>query len=167
MALKPLSLRAYARHRKELGLPGTSLQAVQRAIAAGRVADSLVVVDGIKRIADPEAADREWHANTDPLKAPGEPGGDDAESSSPLLEAAGREKHFRAQLAELDYLKRSGELVDAGEVKAGFVELCTAARNRMLGLPSRMKQAHPDLTREQIATLDRLLREDLQELAAE
>jgi phage terminase Nu1 subunit (DNA packaging protein) len=67
---KPLSLRAYAAHRKGLGLPGGSLQAVQRAIAGGRLARSVVDVAGVKRIADPKAADREWAANTDLSRAP-------------------------------------------------------------------------------------------------
>lgn len=59
----PLSLRDYAAHR------GVSHVAVSKAIAAGRLAESVVYVQrGKKRspkIADVELADREWDSNTD------------------------------------------------------------------------------------------------------
>lgn len=51
-----MSYRAYARHR------GVSPEAVSKAVKAGRIT---VNADG--RI-DPEVADRQWEANTDPVK---------------------------------------------------------------------------------------------------
>src|SRR5688572_6934353 len=65
MAQEPLSLRAYAAWRKNRGFPGGNLQAVQKAIQSGRVAAAVTLVDGVKKIADPELADREWAAHTD------------------------------------------------------------------------------------------------------
>lgn len=58
--MRTLSLRAYARHRAALGLPGRSLAAVQRAIDSGRI-----VPDRDGRI-DPTVADRQWLENTIP-----------------------------------------------------------------------------------------------------
>lgn len=54
-----ISLRAYARLRRERALPGGSLRAVQKAIAAKRIR----LIDG--KI-DPEVADIQWDRNTDP-----------------------------------------------------------------------------------------------------
>lgn len=57
----PLSLAAYARRR------GVSTVAVSKAIAAGRLADSVTRdARGAPKIADPDLADREWTANTRP-----------------------------------------------------------------------------------------------------
>src|SRR5690349_14173774 len=55
-----MSLRAYARHRRSLGLPGATPTAVHKAVRTGRLAESLV--NG--RIPDAKAADAEWHRNT-------------------------------------------------------------------------------------------------------
>lgn len=160
MAQEPLSLRAYAQHRRELGLKGSTLKAVQKAIDTERI--STVVVGGLRRIADPEEADREWLANTPPRFADEEGDGDDGEFSG----AASRERHWKAQLAELTYKERAGELVDAAAAIAEYSDFCTTVRTKLLGLASRMKQAHPDLTLEQLATLDDYVREALDELAA-
>jgi phage terminase Nu1 subunit (DNA packaging protein) len=174
MAQNPLSLRAYAQHRKQLGLPGGSLQSVQRAIERERI--SFVLVEGVKRIPDPDAADREWAANTDHSRAPGsvkdlvdgvEDGEleEDGDQGPSLSKESAREKHWKAHLAELTYRQRAGELVDAAAVAAEYADFCTTVRTKLLGLPSRMKQAHPELSLEQLATLDDYVREALEELA--
>jgi hypothetical protein len=57
----PTSLRAYARHR------GVSLAAVQGAIDAGRLRESVIRDEhGTRKIGDVALADREWQANTLP-----------------------------------------------------------------------------------------------------
>ena len=56
-----VSLRQYARHRKARGLPGATVSAVQKALATGRI----VLVDGGIEV---DAADAQWHANTDGVK---------------------------------------------------------------------------------------------------
>jgi hypothetical protein len=53
-----MSKRAYARHREELGLPGSTHRAVQKAVEAGRIS---VTAGGL---IDSDAADREWTANS-------------------------------------------------------------------------------------------------------
>lgn len=57
-----LSRRAYAEHRKALGLSGTSEAAVRKALAAGRIS---TLPDGT---IDPKAADRDWGGSTDAAK---------------------------------------------------------------------------------------------------
>lgn len=55
---KGLSQRAYAQHRKDHGLPGGSLRAVQKALEAGRITKNE------HGKIDPGQADRDWAANT-------------------------------------------------------------------------------------------------------
>jgi len=61
----PLSVRAYARHRKALGLEGGSDTAVWKAIRDQRIVEGVTTVNGKKRIIA-EVADAEWERNTPP-----------------------------------------------------------------------------------------------------
>lgn len=60
-----LSRRAYAKHRKALGLSGGSEAAVRKALEAGRIS---LLADGT---IDPVQADREWGGSTDANKLRG------------------------------------------------------------------------------------------------
>lgn len=62
MSARTLSRRGYARHRRRLGLPGATLNAVLTAIAHGRIPTT---ANG--RI-DPVAADHAWAENRGPAK---------------------------------------------------------------------------------------------------
>lgn len=176
----PLSFRAYARHR------GVTLRAVQVAHRSGRLQRSIVMVDGTPKIRSAAAADREWDANTDISKLPdalkvarhgrragtrrdrgprSAPQSDDTQQPD-LSDATIRDKHFRAKLAELKYRERAGQLVDAAEVKAEIIDMITVCRTKLLGLPSKVKQRLPHLTLEDLATLDAIVREALEDLAA-
>jgi hypothetical protein len=164
--LKPLSLRAYAKHRKEKGLPGGSLPAVRKAIKSGRI-----TADPENRIADPETADREWVTNTDLTRIPGwaehfaDESDADGDDGPKMSEESAREKHFKANLAELTYLERAGELVNADELATEYSNRCSVVRTRMLGIPSKLKQAHPDLPHAVLVALELLTRDALTELA--
>lgn len=57
---EPISLRAYARHRR------VSAEAVSKAIAVGRLTASVTLVDGAPKIANAALADEEWARNTRP-----------------------------------------------------------------------------------------------------
>jgi phage terminase Nu1 subunit (DNA packaging protein) len=166
VAQDPLSLRAYAQHRKALGLPGTTLKSVQKALDAERI--SFVLVGGQKRIPDPEAADREWAVNTDPMRSRGAQDGDGEFGEDGDQEAykgaSARERHWKAQLAELTYRQRAGELVNAAEVQAAIAETFSTVRTRLLGLPSKAKQRLPHLSFTDLAAIEAMVREDLEEL---
>jgi phage terminase Nu1 subunit (DNA packaging protein) len=185
----PLSVRAYARRR------GVSHTAVSKAIDSGRLKLSVVRDErGQPKIADPALADREWTAGTDLSKAPGyvkerasaaraaapaprAPGvprasappadAEEEPANLNLAEESAREKFWRANLAELDFRKRSGELVDAKEWEAKLADVFTRIRVRLLGLPTRAKQQLPHLSVTDFGTLDGLVREALEELALE
>lgn len=183
----PLSLGEYAEHRAARGLPGQSKNAVSKAIKRGCLVRSVVRNHrGEPKIADPSLADREWAAGTDHSKAPASvkalaaprprpppapaapsPQGDDDVTEPTDLNLAlesAREKFWKAHLAELEFKKRSGELVDAVEMKAEIDDAFTRVRARLLGVPTRARQQLPELTPQHIATIDSLIREALDEL---
>lgn len=68
-ARRPMSLRAYGRHRHNNRLAGGHAIAVVRAIRAGRLKDSVISVGGVARIVSADLADREWARH--PATAPG------------------------------------------------------------------------------------------------
>lgn len=185
----PLSVRAYARHRK------VSAPAVLRAIKAGRLKASLVVdAKGKHKIADVALADAEWAANTDLTKAPtavkarggdrdgvtpvtpetADEAADEANEGEPVLtpamslaDAARVEKYWSARKKQLEVQTRAGELVPAKAVAAKIVGVFTLCRTKLLGIPSKAKTALPQLSNQDIAVLDRLIREALEDLASE
>jgi P27 family predicted phage terminase small subunit len=153
-AAGPLSLRAYAKRR------GCSVEAVSRAIKAGRLVASVVTVDGSPKIADADLADQEWDANTDHSKAPPASDGDMDGAA-----AAARERHWKALTAELNYRRQAGELVEAAAAEERWLALIATAQTKLLAIGSRMKQRLPHLTISDIATIDDFVRESLEELA--
>jgi phage terminase Nu1 subunit (DNA packaging protein) len=99
-------LRAYAEHRKALGLPGTTHVAVRNAIQDGRLSESVKNVDGATVI-DFVAADVEWAARTDPTRQQRTVRNAEAE------EATRRRLFFRAKTLERKCRDRQAQLVDA------------------------------------------------------
>lgn len=193
-----MSQRAYARHRAERGLPGTTHRAVQKAIQAGRIQ---VTDDGL---IDSELADRQWAANSSeghrrnllqeetakakakpgakakakaattapanrapPAPAPDLPEVPEAEPGMSLAEASALEKVWKAKLAELEFEEKSGRLVSAEEVQAKWVELVTISKTKLLALPAKCKARIPRLTGAEVGIIDELIREALEELAAD
>lgn len=120
----------------------------------------------------PPRAPRAEAPRAPPPRAPADaPAGDDDDGGGPpedvsLVEQTAREKFWKANLAELDYRKRSGELVEAKDVEAQLSDLFANCRNKLLGVPSRARQQDPVLTRDQILLVEGLIREALEELAS-
>jgi phage terminase Nu1 subunit (DNA packaging protein) len=177
-----MSQRAYGKRR------GVSHVAVQRAVNSGRLRAS-VNEDG--QIVDPDLADREWDAATDLSKAPGyvreraaaraapAPAFDvvgvigpetdappSARAGMTLAEASAVEKVWKARQAELNYRQDAGELVPARDVDAKLQDVFRTCRTKLLGLPSRARQALPHLTVADLGTIENLVREALEELAS-
>ena len=183
-----LSLRAYARHRQQLGLVGQTLPAVRKAIATGRI--STVGEVGNMKI-DPEVADIQWASKTDAAQqARGARGGHEPKAGPPRETAAttlppGREGGRRgdyfvtkerreaaeADLAELELKERRGELVKKADVEREAFAVQRALRDRLTGIPDRiapMLAAETDVAKchEIVASEIRAaLREIVQELA--
>jgi hypothetical protein len=88
-----------------------------------------------------------------------------ATDATNLATASAREKHWRAELAELNYKQRAGELVNAAEMTAAMADAFSTVRTKLLGLPSKAKQQLPHLTLAELATLDEIVREALEGLS--
>jgi phage terminase Nu1 subunit (DNA packaging protein) len=160
---KSISLRAYARHRKEAGLAGGTLRAVQVAIKSGRLSKSLTP-DG-KQIADAAAADAEWTSTTHVDRIPMT--GPTAAGTPPpdLAESRARREAAEASLVEIELAEKKRELVLAKDVESKLVGAFAQCKTKILGVPSRCRQRDPALTGPQILLIEDLIREALDDLA--
>lgn len=130
-----LSLRAYARHRRALGLPGSAPSTVYRAARDGRIPR---LEDGS---IDPAAADAAWLANTRPREDSVDAGEDVAGGTPPAgsMQAARLRKELAlAQLRELELRQKSGELIEVESVRRMWFERGRTVRDLLLGLPPRL-----------------------------
>lgn len=80
-------------------------------------------------------------------------------------ESRARTEYLKAELLELERKEKEGLLVRAADVQAKWIEVLTISRTKVLGVPSKAKQRIPDLTQDQIAILEDIIREALEELA--
>lgn len=181
---KPTSLRAYAKRR------GVSAEAVSKAIAAGRLRGSVVLVDGQPKIADVDLADREWDANTRPRidqptssrpaamkgRRPSADDDDDVDlppdvppykvSRARREAAAARREEALANIAEMEAAEKSEELVPFEEARSYIIDKFNVVKTRFLGVPSRVAQRLPLVAAEVEPVVDELIREVLEELVA-
>lgn len=159
----PMSQRAFAARMK------CDPRAVRVAIRDGRVPRELLTADG--KIRDADAAAAAWKANTlsdrVPLTgptAPSKPIAPDVDEPS-LLEVRSRHELAKAQLAEIDLAERRAELVLVAELDVRLTSLFASCKTKLLGIPSRARQADPKLTAPQVALIESLVREALEDLA--
>ena len=151
------SLRGYARHR------GCHPHAVEQAIRDGRLSTRAASKEpgGRWRI-DVALADQEWAAVTGE-QGPGSGGDIDRDAA---VEARIRRQLAQAELAELELAERRGELVDARAVETRMRDVFAHCRNRLLGVPSRVRQRDPAITVGQVRLVEDLIREALEELSS-
>lgn len=88
-----------------------------------------------------------------------------AGSAPSITESKQITEAYKARLAKLEYEERSGKLVNADKIKVGMVNMITAAKTRVLGVPSKAKARIPTLTIADIEILEELLAEALEELS--
>lgn len=172
-----ISLRAYAKHR------GVSAMSVSTAIKVGRLKECVTHdTFGQPKIRDVELADREWAANTNADNVPiharhvmaDGPSAWDAAVPPPEHEdgepfdlngANARAKHWDAELRKLKYEQAAGLLVRASDVEHRMTSVFTECKTKLLAIPSRIKQERPNLTLEDLAAIDVIVREALEGLA--
>jgi hypothetical protein len=168
-----MSMRAYAKHR------GVSPEAVSKAVKKGRLTKA-VVGEGADRKIDSDVADREWAENSDPTKFRNS-GAENRQAAAPeaepipeatkkaqstVVQSAAVLKSYQARLAKLDFEERSGRLVDADKIRKLWTSVAAIARTKVLGIPSKLRQ-RIEITPEQYAMLELIVREALEELANE
>lgn len=137
MAADGLSIRGYAEHRRRSGLPGGTKNAVEKALAAGRI--SRTAAGKI----DPKIADAEWLAQT--TRSPVVDTDSDDSTPEP---GSGYAKRFnrartireeeRAKLAALEYAKAAGEAALVKPMRAEAHRLGRLVRDRVLTVPDRV-----------------------------
>ena len=132
---KGMNISEYARHR------GVSHVAVIKALKAGRISK------GADGFIDPVQADADWQENTAPRidnqpTTPPRSGRTARLAASRVAESyrtsrAIRES-YKAQIAELEYLRRSGKLIDADQVRNDAFMVARATRNMLQAIPARV-----------------------------
>ena len=140
-----MNLQAYAKHRKDQGLRGTSHVAVLKAIESGRLTEPAVrKVDGRWHI-DATLADQQWAGNTDPRGAlPPPPSPIDTRQPHPagggpsLAEAKRARAVWQAERERIELQQLKGELVSTAEVKAEAFNVARVVRDNMLAIPDRV-----------------------------
>lgn len=152
-----LSLRAYARHRGELGLTGKTHSAVRKAIDAGRIAKG-VVRRGNRDLIDPAVADAEWERRSAPAKRPDAPGAaatngqgklwneqveadlgaevEDIGASFQRIKTVGA--LYQTKLAQLEFERRVGSLCTVAEVQSEAFRIARSVRDKLLQIPARI-----------------------------
>ena len=113
---------------------------------------------------DVALANAEWESHTRPWLL-GSGGTNGPIHQAALADAMLRERKARAESIELEIARKKGVLVPAREVELRWSGLVVATRNKLLGIPSRAKQRLPHLSVADLAVLDALIRETLEELA--
>lgn len=151
----PFPCSAYAKHR------GCSGMAVSHAIKSGRLRNSVVYVNGKPKIKDFDLADQEWAGNTDYTDAPEQA----PDLDGTIGAGAAAQKYWQAKLAEQKFKKEARELIPANEIEAEWTSILGSVKTKLLGVPSRAKQALPHLSLADISTLETLIREVLTDIA--
>lgn len=169
---------------------GVSRTAVYKAIKQGRL-PVVRTADG-RELIKSETLREDWYANTmkkvgvGPKPPAGEkdlppprpkPEADEPKRERSLAapepgelvpdynESRARTEFLKAELLELERKEKEGMLVRTADVQAKWIEVLTISRTKVLGVPSKAKQRIPDLTPDQIAILEDIIREALEELA--
>ncbi len=174
---------------KAAPLLGCSKQNLSQMVKRGVLEQSIVRDErGHPKIADLELARRELAAGTDRSKAPGyvkarapapsmpppppsdptaPPDGLEEPLNLNLADETARKMYWQARESELKVRTRAGELVEAKKVTDQVFGVFNRLRTRLLGLPTRAKQQLPHLSPQDVAMVDSLVREALEELSLE
>jgi len=96
--------------------------------------------------------------------APNPPAASDEPSSWSTAEAIRRKETANALAKQLEYEVKVAKLVDSDAVEARWRTALTDIRNRLLTVPGRCGTRISHLSRAEIATIDREVRDALQEL---
>lgn len=146
-----LSINAFA---KRLGV---GIDQVQKALRSGRLERSVGTnAKGKPVIADVALAELEWKTN------------DARHPKSGGLTTIAKERQALIQAQrrkiELHIRERRADLVDRRKVEIRFATRVVTARTKLLALPTRMKQRVPHLTTADLALVEEIIREALEEL---
>ena len=116
---KPITITAYARHRKEKGLKGGTHQAIKKAIDSARLLTCIIEVNKKKMITCAKEADLEWESKTTPDTQTDQNSPKQTElnlknneTSHKYQGARARRLDAQAELAEIELATAKGEVLD-------------------------------------------------------
>ncbi len=147
---------------------GVALSTLQEAISSGRVTWPPTGGDALRT---------EWLAcsgdqGPDPLinrDSELTPAGTEAPAASfegeTRAEALRRRAIADANLRELELQRKRGKLCLLSSVEREWVNIVVACRSKLLGIHVRLKQQRPHLTLEDVAAIEAVVRESLEDLA--
>ncbi len=140
---------------------GVSRPAVHNGIKRGRL-DKSVRRNARGKITgiDPVLGVREWEENRGGLSSAGA----DTAGRGTLREATAEYQRWRGKLAQLEYERKAGELVEADAVAAGVGQAFASCRARILRIPGDFARRCPQLASADVAVIDALVREALEVL---
>lgn len=174
-----ISARAYARQRKDAGLPGGSEGGVRKAIQTKRIS---TLPDGT---IDPEVADREWARNTFagqtlakaakaadsrpaesaapaaalPQSSP-EPVSQGADPVAAYLRARAVKENFAARKMQLEYEELAGKLIRAERASEYAASFSSIVKDSLLAVPDRLSPMLAALAGDEVA-IHRLLMKEI------
>lgn len=166
MAKRLLNQQQYADHRKALGLPGQTRQAVNKRIKAGDIKLE-TAGDGTQGI-DPEKADAAWGGK------PNQPGADkireprDDGQAAPLVslnKIRAKSEGIKALklAAELDRMK--GRLVERRAVASQAFAATRITRDQLRGMPAKLAYRLANVT--EPVEAEKILREEVDQILRE
>ena len=77
-----------------------------------------------------------------------------------------RTEHEKANLLELDRKAKEALLLPAGQVEKAWANAVAISRTKLLALPTRARQRIPHLSLEEVALIEELVRETLEDLSS-
>ena len=88
-----------------------------------------------------------------------------ADGVPPYDDSRARTEWERANLLEMERKVKEGELLERAQVEQVWANILVLTRNKLLSLPTRYRQQVPHLSLDEVAVLDDLIRESLENLA--
>jgi hypothetical protein len=158
----PISLRAYARHRKEPSSPAERSTQCRRQSRAGgsRSRSRPTERSPLPLLPMPSGRRRRMSIA---FRSPGRrPPGHRRPTSR---ESRARREAAEAALAEIELAEKRRELVLAKDVESRLVNVFAQCKTKLLGVPARCRQRDPGLTGPQIELIESLVREACDDLA--
>lgn len=98
-------------------------------------------------------------------KAPAKPRASAPSEIPDYNDSRARSEFEKANILEMERRQKEGELIERTTWERAYVETVSRVKTKLLGVPSRVKQRVPHLDPEDVAVIDDLLREALEELA--
>lgn len=139
--------------------PEAAAQALDRNTDKTQQRASRETVSKARKAAEDEKRGRQTRSDEDDL-----PRGRNSNIPT-ITESKALKEAYLARIAKIDHDEKIGKLVDANKVKIEITNMITAAKNKLLSVPSRARGKLAHLTVDDIEYFEELISEALEELS--